>query len=290
MGSMIHLNGRLIPESEAHISVCDHGFLYGDGVFEGIRVYNRKVFKLREHIARLYMGARAIGMELTIPQETFVQNVLDVVRANDMANGYIRVNASRGIGLGLDPVVCKKPVILIMTSQLSLYPKEMYENGLAVITCSTRVPPPHSIDPRIKITGKYICNIVAKMEANRVGAGEGLMLNAQGYVAECTGDNIFIIKDGRLITPPPAAGILEGITRNTVIDLAREEGIEVTEEWMTQYDIYSADECFLTGTAAEVIPVTRLDGRIIGDGKVGSTTKRLMQLYKAFVNKEGVPV
>ncbi len=290
MGQMIHLNGKLVPEQEAHISVCDHGFLYGDGVFEGIRIYDRKVFRLREHIKRLFLGARAIGIELPVSQEKFVQDVLDIVKANDVKDGYIRVNVSRGTGLGLDPRVCKEPTILIMTSQLALYPKEMYENGLHVITCSTRVPPAQSIDPRVKLTGKYICNIMAKLEANRCNAGEGLMLNVEGYVAECTGDNIFVIRDGKIFTPPTAAGILEGITRQTVIELANEGGYEVIDKWMTQYDIYSADECFLTGTAAEIIPMVSLDGRPIGDGKPGQITKKLMRAFNAFTAKEGVPV
>lgn len=290
MEPVIYLNGKLIPASEASISVCDHGFLYGDGVFEGIRAYSRRVFKLREHISRLYEGAKAICMEIPMTQEEFVQNVLSVVRENDVVDGYIRVNVSRGNGLGLNPVVCKTPNVLIMTSQLALYPEEMYKNGLHIATSSTRVPSPMSIEPRVKLTGKYICNIMAKLEANRLGAGEALMLNAQGYVAECTGDNIFIIKDGKIHTPPSAAGILEGITRNTVMDLARQGGYEVFESWMTIYDIYSADECFLTGTAAEVIPVVAVDGRQIGNGKVGSTTTKLINAYRTLVNKEGMPV
>lgn len=290
MEPVIYLNGNLVPASEASISVCDHGFLYGDGVFEGIRAYNKKVFRLSEHIARLYQGAKAIAMEIPMTEEEFVKSVLNVVRANEMVDGYIRVNVSRGNGLGLNPVVCKTPNVLIMTSQLALYPEEMYKNGLHVATCSTRVPSPMSIEPRVKLTGKYICNIMAKLEANRLGAGEGLMLNAQGYVAECTGDNIFTIKDGKVHTPPPAAGILEGITRNTVMDLARQGGYDVYETWMTIYDIYSADECFLTGTAAEVIPVVSVDGRQIGTGKPGDTTAKLIRAYRTYVMKEGEPV
>jgi branched-chain amino acid aminotransferase len=287
---MIHLNGKLVPESEAHISVCDHGFLYGDGVFEGIRVYNRKIFRLREHIERLFLGAKAVGIDLPMTQEEFVEDVIEVVRVNGVTDAYIRVNVSRGVGLGLDPRVCKTPTVLIMTSKLALYPEEMYKTGLAIITCSIRVPPAQSIEPRIKTTGKYICNITAKIEANRCNAGEGLMLNAQGYVAECTGDNIFIIKNGAIYTPPAAAGILEGITRQTVMELASEDGFGVHEKWMTEHDIYGADECFLTGTAAEVIPVISLNDRKIGDGKPGKVTEKLMRAFRTFVAREGVPV
>ncbi|MEN6520378.1 MAG: branched-chain-amino-acid transaminase [Armatimonadota bacterium] len=287
MEPVVYLNGNLVPTSEAVISVSDHGYLYGDGVFEGIRAYSRRVFKLKEHVARLYSGTKTIGIEMPMSQEEFIQCVIKLVKVNEVVDGYIRVNVSRGNGLGLNPAVCKTPNVLIMTSQLALYPEEMYENGLKVITCSTRVPSPMSIEPRVKSTGKYICNIQAKMEANRQGAGEGLMLNMQGYVAECTGDNIFIIKDKKVYTPLPAAGILEGVTRNTVMDLAREDGYEVIESWLTVFDIYSADECFLTGTAAEVIPVVNVDGRQIGTGKPGDTTMKLSRAYRTFVRKEG---
>ncbi|HOP79308.1 MAG TPA: branched-chain-amino-acid transaminase [Armatimonadota bacterium] len=290
MGPVVYLNGKLVPENEAVISIYDHGFLYGDGLFEGIRCYDRKVFKLKEHIERLFLGAKAIGIEIPMTQEEFIDCVLNVVRTNEVVDGYIRVTISRGIGLGLDPRVCKKPTIAISTSKLSLYPEEMYKNGLHVVTCSTRVPPSQSIEPRIKLTGKYICNIMAKMEANRENAGEGLMLNVEGYIAECTGDNIFIVKNGKIYTPPPYAGILEGITRQTVIELAREGGYDVSEKTMTLYDVYSADECFLTGTAAEVIPVVKVDERIIGNGKPGAITGKLINAFRAYTKREGVPV
>lgn len=291
MGPMVYLNGKLVPECEAVVSVIDHGFMYGDGIFEGIRVYGRKVFKLKEHVARLYAGAKATAIEIPMAQEQFVDAVLDVVRTNEVVDGYIRVTVSRGPALGLDPRNCNcAPTIVIMTGKLALYPEEMYKNGLNVVTVSTRVPPSQSLEPRIKSLGKYICNIMAKMEANMVNAGEGLMLNTEGYVAECTGDNIFIVKGGKLFTPPPAAGILEGITRETVMDLAREDGIEVVEKMMTLFDIYTADECFLTGTAAEVIPVVNVDGRMIGEGKPGEITNRLIRAYRAMTKTEGVPV
>ena len=290
MGPTVYLNGKFVPANEAVVSVYDHGFLYGDGVFEGIRVYGGRVFKLKEHIARLYTSAKAIAMEIPMEQEQFIENVLQVVRMNEVVDGYIRITISRGVGLGLDPRVCKKPTIVITTDTLSLYPEEMYRNGLEVTTVSTRVPSPQSIEPRIKSLGKYICNIMAKIEANRVNAGEGLMLNMEGYVAEATGDNIFIIKDGRIYTPPSSAGILEGITRNTVIGLAKESGYEVTEKMMTLFDVYTADECFLTGTAAEVIPAVNVDGRRIGDGKPGEITNKLIMAFRALTKAEGIPV
>jgi branched-chain amino acid aminotransferase len=287
---MVHLNGKLVPSDQAVVSIYDHGFMYGDGIFEGIRIYNRKVFKLREHVKRLFLSANAVAIDIPMSEEQFVNAVLEVVRTNEVADGYIRVSVSRGPSLGLDPRNCKKPTVVISTDKLSLYPEEMYKNGLEVVTCSTRVPPAQALDPRIKSLGKYICNIMAKMEANRVNAGEGLMLNVEGYVAECTGDNIFVIRDGVIYTPPTWAGILEGITRNTVIDLAREDGIQVVEQNTTQFDIYTAEECFLTGTAAEVIPVVKLDDRKIGTGKPGPTTTKLMRAFHAYTAREGVPV
>lgn len=290
MGRMIHLNGSLVPAEDASISCYDHGFLYGDGAFEGIRVYNTKVWKLREHVERLYASTRALMIKIPYPEDQFIDNVLEMVRVNEVVDGYIRVSVSRGIGLGLDPRVCKEPTICIMTDKLALYPREMYENGLEVVTVSTRIPPAQAVEPRIKSLGKYVCNIQAKLEANRVGAGEGLMLNMQGYVAEATGDNIFIIKDRVITTPPPYAGILEGITRNTVMDLAMEAGYVVRESLFTLFDVYSSDECFLTGTAAEVIPVVKVDGRIIGDGVPGPVTGELMEAFHAATKMEGVPV
>ncbi len=290
MGPMVYLNGKLVPDSEASVSVIDHGFMYGDGIFEGIRVYNRKIFKLKEHIARLFTGARAIAIEIPMAEEQFVDAVCEVVRTNELVDGYIRVTVSRGPALGLDPRNCTKPTIVIMTGSLALYPEDMYRNGLRVVTVSTRVPPAQSLEPRIKSLGKYICNIQAKIEANLVNAGEGLMLNTEGYVAECTGDNIFVIKGGVVKTPPAYAGILEGITRATVMDLAREAGLPVVETMMTIFDVYSADECFLTGTAAEVIPVVDVDSRRIGDGKPGEITNQLIKAFRVVTASEGVPV
>jgi len=288
MGRVVYMNGEFVPLEAAKITVYDHGLLYGDGAFEGIRVYSRKVFKLREHIERLYRSAHALMINLPITEAEMVEAVLELVRRNNVQDGYIRITVTRGVGLGLDPKVCKTPTVIVMSDKLSLYPEEMYRNGLHVVTVSTRVCPPQCLEPRIKSLGKYVANIQAKIEANRVNAGEGLMLNTDGYVAEATGDNIFIVKGGTLITPPPYAGILEGITRNTVIDLARGMGIPVEERLFTLFDVYVADECFLTGTAAEVIPVVKVDGRTIGSGTPGDMTNRLIEAFRTLTKTEGV--
>ncbi len=289
MSQLVYVNGELVTKANAVVSAFDHGMLYGDGAFEGIRVYAGKVFKLREHLTRLYMSAHVLMINLPITKEEMEQVILDLCRKNGVTDGYIRITITRGVGLGLDPRGIKHPTIVIITDKLALYPEEMYKEGLKVVTCSTRVTPAQSLEPRIKSTGKYVANIQAKIEANRVGAGEGLMLNAQGYVAEATGDNVFLVKNGKLVTPPPYAGILEGITRNTVMDLARGLGIEVVETLFTLYDVYTADECFLTGTAAEVIPVAKVDDRSIGTGCPGAMTTRLMEAFRALTRTEGVP-
>lgn len=290
MGKLVYLNGNLVPLEDAAVSVYDHGFLYGDGVFEGIRVYGGKVFKLGEHISRLYMSAHALMIDMPIKDDEFVQAVLNLVRRNQVVDGYIRVTVTRGVGLGLDPRNVRNTTVVIMTDRLALYPEEMYRDGLEAVTVSTRITPPQSLEPRIKSLGKYVINIQAKIEANRMGAGEGLMLNTQGYVAEATGDNIFIVKNSVIVTPPPYAGILQGITRDTVIELAREKGYEVVERLFTLFDVYTADECFLTGTAAEVIPMVKLDSRTIGNGKPGPITIGLMQSFRTLTKSEGVPV
>lgn len=289
MSRVVYINGKFVPEEDAKISVYDHGLLYGDGAFEGIRVYSRKVFKLREHIARLFRSAHALMIELPLTPDQFEEAILTTLRTNEITDGYVRLTITRGIGLGLCPRGVKNPTVIIMTDKLSLYPQEMYRDGLQVVTVSTRVPLPQSIEARIKSLGKYVCNIQAKLEANRVGAGEGLMLNAQGYVAEATGDNVFIAAGRKLITPPSYAGILEGITRNTVMELAEGMGITVVETLFTLFDVYSADECFMTGTAAEVIPVTKVDGRTIGSGKPGDMTNKLISAYLELTRTSGVP-
>jgi len=287
----VWINGELVSKELASVPLYDHGVLYGDGVFEGVRVYDNRVFKLHEHITRLFYSLRALNIEVDYTQEQIVKAVLSTVKTNGHENGYIRVTATRGVGLGLDPKHLKGGAnIYISTEQLSLYPKEMYDNGLIVITCSTRLPSPDVIDPRVKCTGKYINNIMAKSEANRCGAGEGIMLTREGYVGEATGDNIFLIKNGRITTPPASIGILQGITRDTVIELARALNYEVSEPLVTMYDVYNADEIFLTGTAAEVIPAVLVDGRAIGSGKPGPITRELMASFSDYARSTGVQV
>lgn len=279
---LVWFNGQVSPIEDAKVPAADHAHLYGDGLFEGIRIYHGKVFKLDEHLDRLYHGCRFMGFKMTVDQPTLRQTILEVAKQAAIDSGYIRLNVTRGTALGLDPKAVKTdPNIMIMVSTLALYSPEMYETGLKVITTSYRVAPPDTLDQRLKCIGRYAYHILAKEEANRAGAGEGLMLNQEGYVAECTGDNIFVVKNGAIKTPHPSAGILEGITRNTVIALARKEGITVTEEPLTRYDILSADECFLTGTAAEVIPMVTLDDRPIADGKPGPLTARIIELFRA---------
>ena len=289
MPRLVWLNGTITPLEQAATSVADHAHLYGDGLFEGIRIYGGKVFKLDEHLARLYHGCRYLGYEMTIGHAELKSTLLDVCRQAEIADGYIRLNVTRGTGLGLDPKnIDRTPNVMIMVSTLALYEPEAYERGLDVVTTSLRVIPPDCLDPRVKCIGRYASNILAKAEANRAGAGEGLMLNAQGYLAECTGDNLFLVQNGKVRTPHPASGILEGITRNTVIALAREAGYEVEEAFLTPFDVSTADEAFLTGTAAEVIPMVTLDSRPIGDGTPGPATRDLMARFRVHT-AEGTP-
>lgn len=281
MGKIVWLNGELTDLDSAKVTVADHAHLYGDGLFEGIRIYNRKVFKLDMHLDRLYAGIQYLGFQMHIPQDELKGIVLDTCKKADIENGYIRLNVTRGTGLGLDPAhIEAKPNVMVMVSTLALYPPEAYEKGLDTIVCSTRVIPPDCLDPRLKTIGRYVANIQAKREANAQGAGEGLMLNVQGYLAEASGDNVFLIQDGVLRTPHPSCGILNGVTRRTVIALAKEEDIEVREEFLTLYDIYEAQEAFLTGTAAEVIPMVTVAGQAIGDGKPGPITKKLIARFR----------
>lgn len=286
----IYVNGELVPAAQATVSVFDHGLLYGDGAFEGIRAYGGRIFRLREHVARLFRSAHHLAITVPVDREELQDAILRTARANNLVDGYIRVTLTRGVGLGLDPKKIQNPTLIIIASQLELYPATMYENGLEVATVATRVPPAQALEPRIKSLGKYINNILAKMEANRAGVGEGLMLSCDGYVAEATGDNIFIIEKGNLITPPAHIGILEGITRSTAMEIARKIGIPVYERLMTLYDVYNADECFLTGTAAEFIPVVKADGRQIGNGQPGPLTQQLIAEFRALVAEEGVAI
>jgi len=282
----IYLNGELVDEDEAKVSVFDHGLLYGDGVFEGIRAYNGKIFKEDEHVRRLYNSAKAIMLEIPLSPKEFKQAMYDTMAANDLTDAYIRAVVTRGVGdLGLDPRKCPKPTVFIITASIELYPEEFYQKGLDLITASTRQKAGDSLSPRIK-SCNYLNNILAKIEGIRAGCIEAIMLNAKGEVAECTGDNIFIIVDGVLKTPPPDAGILQGITRGVVIEIARVAGMPVQEVPLTRFDLYAADECFLTGSAAEVIPVVTIDERQIGDGKADKTTLDLLAKFRALTREE----
>jgi branched-chain amino acid aminotransferase len=279
----IYIDGEYYDRSEAKISVFDHGLLYGDGVFEGIRVYHGKVFRLREHIARLYASAKALALDIPLDVEAMASAVVDAVRENKTHNGYIRLIVTRGQGsLGLDPGSCERATVIVIVGDIQLYPREYYQKGIRLVTASTRRIPSECLDPRIKSLN-YLNNIMAKTEAKRAGALEAVMLNTQGYVAECTADNIFIVKNGGLLTPDPSHGALDGITRATVRQLAEESGINSAEAGLTQYDLYTADECFITGTGAEVMPVIGIDERVIGEGKPGPVTLRLMEAYRKLV-------
>lgn len=286
----VYLDGELVDEKEAKISVFDHGLLYGDGVFEGIRSYNSRVFRLEEHLKRLYRSAKAIMLKIPLSPEEMKENVLLTLRTNGLRDAYIRLVITRGEGdLGLDPKKCKKPTIIIITSKIVLYPEEFYKKGLELITVATRRNVPEALNPCIKSLN-YLNNILAKIEANNAGVSEAIMLNADGFVTECTGENIFIIREGLLLTPPPWVGTLEGITRGVVMELADGLGIKVKEEVLTRYDLYNADECFLTGTAAEIVPVVKIDGRVIAQGVPGSYTLKLMTAFHELTQKEGVPI
>ncbi|MBX3397796.1 MAG: branched-chain-amino-acid transaminase [Gemmataceae bacterium] len=284
MSTRVWINGQLFDKYDAKISVYDHGLLYGDGVFEGIRIYAGKVFKHKEHIERLYESAKAIALTIPLTPAQMSKAVEDTVAANNKAEGYIRLIVTRGPGsLGLDPRKCE-PNVIVIVDDISLYPKELYENGLEIITSSYTRNHPNAVNPRIKSLN-YLNNILAKIEAIRANCLEAIMLNHKGEVAECTGDNLFIVKNGVLKTPPIDAGILEGITRNFVIDLAKGDGVPFAEATLTRHDVYVADELFLTGTAAEVIAVTKVDGRVIGSGKQGPITQRLRERFTAAVRQ-----
>jgi branched-chain amino acid aminotransferase len=286
----IWLDETLVEEKDAKISVFDHGLLYGDGVFEGIRFYSGRVFRLEEHIRRLFDSARAIVLKLPWTQEQVMQFTVDTIKANGLTDGYVRLVVTRGTGgLGLNPYLCERPSMFIIASTIQLYPEEYYTNGLAIVTCATRRPAPAALMPQVKSLN-YLNNIMAKIEAIQAGAMEALMLNEQGYVSECTGDNIFLLKNGTLLTPPVADGALDGVTRQVILQLADQLGIPWKEQTLTRYDIFISDECFLTGTAAEVIPVIALDRRPIGDGKPGPLTLRFIEAFRALANSTGTPI
>ncbi len=276
---LIYMNGKLVPKEQATVSVFDHGLLYGDGVFEGIRSYGGKVFKLAEHVDRLWFSAKAILLEIPISKQQMAQAIEDTLATNGIEDGYVRALVTRGCGtLGLDPTKCKDPQVIIIADRIELYPAELYKKGLEIITVSTVRNHPAALSPRVKSLN-YLNNILAKVEGLRAGCIEALMLNHKGEVAECTGDNIFLVREGRILTPPNEAGILEGITREAVIGLAREAGVTVSEVPLTKHDVYIADECFLTGTAAEVVPVVKVDSRPIGEGVPGPITRDLMKRF-----------
>ncbi|MBE3133869.1 MAG: branched-chain-amino-acid transaminase [Acidobacteria bacterium] len=279
MGLKVWLNGQLVDRERATVSVFDHGVLYGDGVFEGIRSYQGKVFRMEAHVRRLYDSARGIRLAIPISPDDMARAIVETLDANGLKDSYIRVVVTRGEGtLGLDPNRCTNPNIFIITDKISLYPPELYARGLEIITAATMRNHPNAVNPRLKSLN-YLNNILAKIEAIDAGTLEAVMLNHLGYVAECTGDNLFIVRDGVVFTPPTAAGILEGITRDEILDICRASGIVVREENLTRQDLYVADECFLTGTAAEVVPVVGIDKRPIGTGKPGPLTARLAEEF-----------
>lgn len=287
---IIYLDGKYVDSADAKVSVFDHGLLYGDGVFEGIRIYGGNVYRLDEHLERLEMSARAIMLAMPMTRAEFAEAVCETCRRNKLNDGYIRLVITRGVGdLGLAPWLCEKPTTFIIASKISLYPEEYYRNGLSIVTVPTRRIAPDALPPTIKSLN-YLNNILAKIEAKQAGALEAIMLNAQGYVAECTADNIFIVRKGEILTPATSAGALQGVTRGTVFDIAKEQKIPMREADLMRYDIWCADECFLTGTGAEVIPVVKLDGRVIGTGQPGPVTAKVLENFRRKVQVEGTRV
>ncbi|MDZ5472308.1 branched-chain-amino-acid transaminase [Bacillus sp. 31A1R] len=286
----IYMNGEMVEKEKAVVSVYDHGFLYGDGVFEGIRSYGGNVFCLEEHLVRLYESAKSILLTIPLSMKEMEQAVLQTLQTNEYADAYIRLIVSRGKGnLGLDPSGCEKPSVIIIAEQLKLFPQEFYDNGLHVVSVATRRNVPDALDPRIKSLN-YLNSVLVKLEAAQAGVLEALVLNQQGYVCEGSGDNVFIVKNGKVITPPAYVGALEGITRNIVMELCEQLGIPCEEQPFTRHDVYVADEVFLTGTAAEVIPVVKVDSREISNGKPGEMTKQLIEQFRKLTLEKGVRV
>ncbi len=286
----VYINGKYYEKDEAKVSVFDHGFMYGDGIFEGIRLYNKNVFKLPKHIDRLFRSARAIMLDMPWSKQEIMDAVCDACRVNNLTDGYIRLIVSRGKGkLGLSPFTCEDPQLIIIADQIQLYPDELYENGLKAITVPTRRNSHAALPPMVKSLN-YLNNILAKIEAQKLGYQECLLLNNEGYVAECSGDNVFIVFEDKLITPPVSAGSLGGMTRQTVVELAKKLGIPFEEKPLARFDVWTADECFLTGTAAKLIPLVELDARPIGDGKVGEMTKKLIAAFNEVAPVEGVKI
>jgi len=286
----IYLDGKFVDEADAKISVFDHGLLYGDGVFEGIRLYGGNIFRLEEHLERLEYSAKTILLKIPLARAELSHAICETCRVNGLRDAYIRLVVTRGVGdLGLAPWLCPKPTLFIITSRISLYPQEHYDNGLAIVTVPTRRSGPAALPPTVKSLN-YLNNILGKIEARQFGALEAIMLNDQGYVAECTADNVFIVHKGTIITPAASQGALKGITRGAIFDIAAELGAPICETNMTRYDIWCADECFLTGTGAEIIPVSRLDGREIGSGRPGPITQKVMTAFRRRVLVEGTRI
>jgi branched-chain amino acid aminotransferase len=287
---LIYLDGQMLPENQAKVSVFDHGLLYGDGVFEGIRFYNGRVFRLEEHIRRLYDSAKSILLQIPLTPEEMTAAIVDTVRVNALRDGYIRAVVTRGTGpMGLSPYKCPKATVFVIAATIQLYPESAYQTGLTMATVATRRPRHDILPPSVKSLN-YLNNVMAKVEAIQAGAEEGLMLNDQGLVAECTGDNIFTVRDGKVTTPPLSAGALDGITRAVVFDICAELGISIREHEMTRHDVFTADECFLTGTAAEVIAAVKLDQRVIGNGKPGPVTQRIIKRFRELTQSTGTAV
>jgi branched-chain amino acid aminotransferase len=286
----IYIDGEFYDESEAKVSVFDHGLLYGDGVFEGIRFYNGRVFRMEAHMERLWESARSICLEIPISREAMDEALLETIRQNKLHDGYVRLIVTRGVGnLGLNPVQCKRPSIIIIASTIALYPEEAYRKGLTVVTVPTRRMGAATLNPAIKSLN-YLNNVLARIEANLANADEALMLNDSGNIAECTADNVFMVKHGQIMTPPITAGALRGITRSVVFDIAHELKIKISEPELTRHDLYIADEAFLTGTAAEVIPMIKVDGRVIGSGKPGPITNRAIARFRELTRESGTPI
>lgn len=287
---LIYMNGEFVKKEDAKVSVYDHGFLYGDGVFEGIRSYNGNVFRLDEHLERLYDSAKSVMLEIPYTYEEMTALVVETLRRNNLKDAYIRLVVSRGVGnLGLDPFTCEHPNVIVIAEKLSLFPKALYESGIEIVSVATRRSRSDVLSPKVKSLN-YMNNILVKIEASLAGVSEALMLNDQGYVAEGSADNIFIVRKNKLLTPPGYVGALEGITRNAIMDVAAQKGYDVQEAVFTRHDVYVADEVFLTGTAAEVIAVVKVDGRVIGEGKPGPVTNDLLESFRELVQNDGVKV
>lgn len=290
MSGWAYVDGRFVPKEEASVSVYDHGFLYGDGVFEGIRVYGGRVFKLDEHVRRLYDSAKAILLEIPMPPEEMKRVIVETVRRNGLRDAYVRPIVTRGRGdLGIDPRKCARPTVVVIVDRIQLYPERAYREGLRVVTATHRKNASDALNPRIKSLN-YLNQVLARIEANLAGADEALMLNHQGYVCEGSADNVFVVRGGEVWTPPDHVGILRGVTRDTVLEIARELGIPAFERAFTLHDVYTADEVFLTGTGAEIGPVVSVDGRVIGSGRPGPVTLRLLEAYRERAQREGTPV